>query len=205
MAISISIESSIPDVFQQLARLPTEVGAKAMRRALDRTMVTARKEMGDAIYGEFALRKSDINQKLFVTKPRVRSGGFEIEASLFSKGKGGRRSMNLVRFVVGSRTKNRKRGQIKLRIRRDAGLKTIKGAFLAPTRGSGMFLARRIGKERLPIEGLQVIDVPQMFNTRRLNSRVVRKIQAVLGERFEREAQYYLARYQGRAARPRRV
>jgi hypothetical protein len=194
MSVTISISSTLPAVMARMRQLPAEVGAKAMRRALDRTMTTARKEMSDAIYSEFALKKKDINEKLFINKPKVSPGGLQIEARLFSSSKRGR-SMNLVRFVVGSRTKNRKRGDIKLRIRRNGGTKTIKGAFLAPsTKGGPMFLAVRLGRTRLPIEPKQVIDIPQMFNTRRINSRVVKKIATTLGVRFEAEARFYLSR-----------
>lgn len=196
MTVQISISSTLPRVMDQMRRLPAQVAAPAMRRALDRTMVTARKDMTDAIYGEFNLRKGEIRAKLNVSKPRVSKGGLEIEARLFASG---RRAMNLVRFVVGDRTRNRKRGQIGIKIKRGGPRKTIPGAFLAPTRGkgTGRFLARRIGKDRLPIEALQTIDVPQMFNTRRLNARVVKKIEAVLADRFDREARYYLARWRG--------
>lgn len=197
MTISISINSTFPQVIARLQQLPKEVGNKAMKRALDRTMVTARKTMGDEIYKEFALKRGDINSKLKITK--AKGSALEITASLFSRNPNNRRSLNLVRFVVGNRTRNRKRGQINLRIKRQAGLKQIKGAFLMPSKKGGpMFLARRTGKPRFPIESLQTIDVPQMFNTRRLNVRVVNAIEKHLGVRFEAEARFYLSRIAAR-------
>ena len=195
MAMQISITSTFPAVIAKLKQLPPQVGARALKRSLDRTMVTARKDMSDAIYKEYAFRnKKDVNEKLFVQKPRVSPGGLQIEASLYSRSKRGR-SLNLVRFVIGDRTKNRRTGQIKLRIKRNGGIKTIPGAFLMPSKkGGSMFLARRVSKARLPIEPLQTIDIPQMFNKRTLKARVVRTIEATLGRRFDAEAKFYLAR-----------
>jgi hypothetical protein len=39
---------------------------------------------------------------------------------------------------------------------------------------------RRVGKGRLPIEPVQVIDVPQMFNARRVNEKVRARMQQQL-------------------------
>jgi hypothetical protein len=39
---------------------------------------------------------------------------------------------------------------------------------------------RRTGQGRLPIEPMQVIDVPQMFNTRRINERVRERMEQQL-------------------------
>lgn len=198
LSIQIRIETSLPRVFAEARRLPVEVAAPAMRRALDRTMVTGRRAMADAIHAEYNLRKGEIRAKLNVAKPRVSSNGLEIEARLYATG---RRAMNLVRFVVGDRTKNRRRGRhISIRVKRGGPKKVMRGAFLMPTggKGGGMFLARRLGKARLPVEPLQVIDVPQMFNARRLNARVVRTIERALAERWDREARFYLARWQRR-------
>jgi len=199
MSVTIKVNSTFPAVIARMRKLPGDVGAKALRRALARTMVTAKRDMTNEIHSEYAFRtKSEINEKLFVSKPRVSPDGFEISASLSSRSKRGR-SLNLVRFVVGDRTRNRPRGtQIKLRIKRRGGIKHIKGAFLVPSKQGGpMFLARRVGKQRLPIEPLQTIDVPQMFNNRRLNARVVSRIEQTLSVRFDAEAKFYLARYRG--------
>jgi len=68
--------------------------------------------------------------------------------------------------------------QLHFQIKRAGGKKMIKGAFIG-NKGRTVFI--REGRERLPIKALATIDVPQMFNARRINS-IVR---AVMLKRFE--------------------
>jgi hypothetical protein len=50
----------------------------------------------------------------------------------------------------------------------------------------------RVGAKRLPIKPLQTIDVPQMFNTRRINLRVRKRIEQELPELMRRELRFLL-------------
>jgi len=48
---------------------------------------------------------------------------------------------------------------------------------------------------RLPIKALQTIDVGQMFNTRRINAKVVQLIEARFPDIFANEARFFTARF----------
>ena len=81
----------------------------------------------------------------------------------------------------------------KLRVKVKRGsTKPLPGAFIG---NKGRTVFRRVGKKRLPIEPVQTIDVAQMFNTRRINEVVLATINARLPEIFEREAAFYLQRF----------
>ena len=53
----------------------------------------------------------------------------------------------------------------------------------------------REGRARLPIKALQTIDVPSMFNTRRINAKVIAFIKAKLPTIFDNEARYFTERF----------
>jgi len=57
----------------------------------------------------------------------------------------------------------------------------------------------RVGKERLPIKALTTIDVAQMFNTKRINAKVVQMIEAKFPTIFANEVRYYTERFNARA------
>ena len=81
---------------------------------------------------------------------------------------------------------------LSVKIRRNGGRKVLKQGFIG---NKGRTAFERVGKARLPIKPLQTIDVPQMFNTKRINAKVV----ALIRERFpaiaEREVRFYLQRF----------
>ena len=73
--------------------------------------------------------------------------------------------------------------QLGFTIRRDGGLKKIEGAFLG---NNGRTVFRRVGKGRLPIEPVQVVGFSQMFNSRKINERVMKKINDEMQVEIER-------------------
>jgi hypothetical protein len=70
----------------------------------------------------------------------------------------------------------------------------IKGAFIG---NQGRTVFRRVGKERLPINAVQTIYVPQMFNTGRIKDVVVKLMREKFPVIFEREAKFYLSKWKG--------
>ena len=59
----------------------------------------------------------------------------------------------------------------------------ITGSFIG-NQGRTVFV--RTGKDRLPIKAVNTIDVPQMFNTRRINQAVQRIMQERFATNFDR-------------------
>lgn len=187
---TISIRNNFPQVAAQLDRMAKDVGDKAMVRALNATVKQGKTEMARTINKEFRVTVSQVKNRLYVNFARANAGGVKFYASLLATRPEGLhsnddwRGMNLIHFVTSTPTRNKKGklGQVKFQIKRTGGRKIIKGAFIATnkkTGGTAVFI--RDGKSRMPISTKTTIDVPQMFNARRINS-VVRD---VMLKRFE--------------------
>jgi hypothetical protein len=167
-----------------LRQLSQEVRDKAMAETLSKVADQGRTAMRREIAATFNLTQSDVKPKLYTRKPRRVSGLYVLQAEVYSLSRGGRRSLNMIRFVERKVTPTVARRRAKAgtsglyaKVLRAGSSKLLKGAFIG-NRGRTVF--RRIGKERLPIEPVQVIDVPQMFNTRRVNEKVRARMQQQL-------------------------
>lgn len=196
----INIRNNFPKVAAQLDRMAADVGNKAMVRALNSTVDQGKIEMARAISKEFRLSVSQAKDRLSVRRASAKGGALRFEAVLEATRRGKGRSMNLIAFVEKSVTlaEGRRRAkageggmhalrngghsvhaqQLRFQIKRSGGKKMIKGAFIG---NDGRTVFIREGKGRLPIKALNTIDVPQMFNTKKLNALV----RAVMIKRFE--------------------
>lgn len=179
MSNIITIRNNFPEVTRALNRVGEETGNKAMVRALNATIVQGQTQMARQISQEFRITVGKAKDRLSIQRAAAK-GVLRFTASLEATKRGKGRSMNLIAFVtkVAKRNKKGVLGQMQFQIKRSGGRKTIKGAFIG-NQDRTVFI--RQGKDRLPIKALNTIDVPQMFNTRRINS-VVR---AVMLQRFE--------------------
>lgn len=197
---TISLRHNFPAIAARLERLPDAIGNKAMVRALNKTIDQGKPEMARQISREFRLTVGQVKERLAVRKAVARGGVLRFEATLMATRPGKGRSMNLIAFVekqvtlAQGRSRMRKGEggsyalrnkatvqkalELRFQIKRSGGKKMIKGAFIG---NDGRTVFIREGKARLPIKALNTIDVPQMFNTQRINS-VVR---ATLLKRFE--------------------
>lgn len=183
MSNRISIRNNFPKVAAALDRVAKDAGNKAMVRALNATMRQGETAMARQISKEFRVKVADAKDRLDIDYARVKGGALKFYARLLATRPGGLhsndwRGMNLIHFVTSVPTRNKKGklGQLKFQIKRTGGRKSIKGAFIATNRKTGgraVFI--REGKARQPIKTLTTIDVPQMFNTKRVNS-VIRKV-----------------------------
>lgn len=185
---TISIRNNFPAVSAALDRVATDVGNKAMVRALNATVTQGKTAMARQISKEFRVTVGQAKDRLNISYAKAK-GGWRFEATLEATRPGGLhgndyRGMNLIHFVTKIPTRNKKGqlGQLQFQIKRAGGRKSIKGAFIATSRKTGgraVFV--RQGKDRMPIETKTTIDVPQMFNTRRINS----VIRTVMLQRFD--------------------
>lgn len=190
---TISIKHNFPEVAAQLDRLAADVGSKAMVRALNKTIDQGKTQMARQISQEFRIGSGEAKKRLKVYKASARQGAFRFEATLEATQHGNRRSMNLIAFVTKSKVSkaSAKRtgrtdlaGHLQFKIKRGGGNKSIKGAFIG---NSGRTVFIRTGKPRLPIKALGTIDIPQMFNTRRVNKIVKQVMLDKFPAHFERE------------------
>jgi hypothetical protein len=203
MSNTISIRHNFPKVAAALDRMAKDVGDKAMVRALNATVKQGKTEMARTISKEFRVTVGQAKDRLYIDYAKAKGGGVKFYAGLTATREGGLhgndwRGMNLIHFVtkVPVRNKKGKLGQLQFQIKRSGGRKTIKGAFIATNRKTGgraVFI--REGKSRMPIETKTTIDIPQMFNTRRINSVVRQVMLNKFDANFKRELRAVLKGY----------
>ena len=199
--MQLSIQTNFADVARQLKTLRADIASKATASALNKTVAQAKTKMGREITSEFNISASDVRDKLRIKRATARGGLVAIEAVLEAATKSGRgRGLNLIRFLEKSTSlaQARKRGkagtqnQLHVQIKRSGGRKALGSAFIG-NKGRTVFV--RVGKERLPIKALTTIDVAQMFNTKRINARVVELIEARFATIFANEVKFYTERF----------
>ncbi|MFA6310614.1 MAG: phage tail protein [Sterolibacterium sp.] len=184
MSNVISIRNNFPKAAAALDRMGKDVGDKAMVRALNETVRQGKTAMARQIVKEFRVTTAQAKDRMDVTYAKAKGGGIRFSASLKATKRLKGRGMNLIHFVtqIPVRTKRGKLAQLKFQIKRTGGRKSIKGAFVGINRKTGgraVFI--REGKARLPIRTLTTIDIPQMFNTMRINT----VIRTVMQQRFD--------------------
>lgn len=205
--ISIKV-TGISDVQQRLQRLSDELKrGQAVQLAINKTAEKARAEIKRAITAEYAVKAGEVGQAIELSK--MARGGIGATISIFgSKSRRGR-SMNLIHFLaayqaLGQAVKARgasgvkKRdlaaleGQLGFLIKKAGGLKRIEGAFVG---NKGRTIFRRTGNARLPIEPLQVIGFSQMFSSKKIRGRVLKKINDELLVEVDRAVKLLLKRF----------
>lgn len=214
MAISISIKTDFPAVQARLKQLQADVGQRAMASALNKSIDLAKTQMTREIPAEFNVSAGFVRQRLRVSKATARGGRVVLTARLAASRNGRFRSANLIKFVEQSVTlaQARKRakagtlGELFVKIKRKGGKKSLGKLRFIGNKGRTVFervpgttMAARSKfagtKHAQKIKGAQTIDVGQMFNTRRINGRVVATLRERFPAIFENEARFFLARF----------
>ena len=186
----LTITTNFPDVQRAIDGLRTDIADKVTARAVNRTVEQARTAMVKEIRTTYAVTASYVRERLRIKRASFKAGQFGISAELIG-GDGKRRAANVIAF--GARQTLR---GISIKVRRDKPRAVIKGAFIA---NKGRTVFRRTGAKRLPIEPVRTIDIPQMFNAKRVNRAVIAAMQAKFPAIFRREMDFALSRFgQGR-------
>lgn len=202
--MELSITTNFPEVQRQLERLHKDIAGKATTSAVNKTIEQARTDMSREIRQEFNITAEQVRQQLRIKRAFYKGGQLTIEAALI----GGRpkgRALNLIRFVEKSATlaQGRKRAkagtqnQVFVQIKRKGGKKPLGPKAFIGNKGRTVF--ERIGDKRTPIKPLRTIDVAQMFNTKSINTSVLRKVREKFPAIFQREAAFYLSKFGSRA------
>lgn len=195
----LSIETNFPQVQRELQALRKEIAGPALARAVNKVAALAKTAMARQITSEFNIKSADVKARLFILKASVSASVREINATLYSNPKKGG-APNLIHFSA------RKSEQgVSVKIKKRGARKTVTGAFIANKgrtvfrRVEGTTMRSRAGsrgvKHREKIEPVRTIDVPQMFNTRRINAKVVQTILERLPDVFAHEAAFATARF----------
>lgn len=201
--ITVKIEG-LQDVQRKLAGMQRDMQAKVLQPAINKVADKARAEINRAIPQEFNVKASEVRNAIDVRK--ARTGKLEAVITVFGSTSKRGRSLNMIHFLAavqaaGQAIKVRgakgKRSELKalqqqlgFLIKKGGGLKKIQGAFVG-NKGRTIFV--REGRDRLPIKPLQVIGFSQMFNTKRINRRVMDKINQELPIEVDRAIKMLLA------------
>lgn len=210
--MQLSLSADFKDVKRRLDVLSTEMQQRVASAALNKVAPKARTAMARQITSEFKITQSEVRPRLRI-KPATRSiDGWYVIIDPFGTTRGRAAkgtTLNLIRFVEKSislaeakrRMRNgeggtyqlnknvtrRKALQLRFQVKRGGKKFTLDGAFIATSRKTGgTAVFTRVGKERFPIEAKQTIDVPQMFNTRRIQAEVLKVIRRELPIEFNR-------------------
>lgn len=199
--MQITIKNNFPSIQKRLGQLSDDIRDKALASALNKVTDQARTQMTREITKEYNVKAAYVRDRLKITRARWNKGAVAMQATLTGSGRNGRsRSANVIAFLEKSVTlaQARKRGksgtlaQLHFQIKKSGGKKIIPGAFIG-NKGRTVFI--REGKARLPIKAVRTIDVPSMFNQRRINATVTQLIKDKLPSIFERDVKFYTDRF----------
>jgi hypothetical protein len=198
--VTLNIKTNFSNVQRQLDAMRKDIATKALASALNKTVAIARTEMGRAITGEFNVSRAYVMERLKISRASFKEGRYAMSAAL-SGGGGKKRSANIIRFVENKtsfaeakrRAKAGTLSQLFVKVKKTGGKKNLgKSAFIG---NKGRTVFTRVGKERLPIKAVQVIDVAQMFNTKRINAKVVEVMKRRFPDIFANEARFYTSKF----------
>ena len=179
----IEVKHNLGDIAKKLAKMQHEIQNKVLAQTLNALANEAKRDMAQEIASEFNVTRREALEYLRIDRATAKAGARFLVATLYAPPRKKGRGFNLIRFVEKKVTfaearRRKKAGtlaQLRVQIKRGGGLKTLHGAFIA---NNGRTVFVREGRVRLPIKALTTIDVPQMFNTKRVKSRVVAKVKA---------------------------
>jgi hypothetical protein len=188
--LSFKVKSDFRETQRQLDRLSQNLQSRVIPAALNKVGAKARTEVVRGITSEFNIKREDVAKRMRLTKAGRKLQEWIVVLDPFASKRRGR-SLNLIRFLEKKvtlaegrrRKKSGTEDQLRFQVKRVGGKKIIAGAFIG-NKGRTVFI--RETNDRLPIKALSTIDVPQMFNTRRIQAKVADRIRRELPIEFER-------------------
>jgi hypothetical protein len=199
--VKISISTNFPEVQRKLDRLARDVSNTVTTRAMNATIAQAKTSMSKEIRTEFNVSAAFVRDRLKIKRAFFRGGALSLVAELSApEGQKGDRGINLIRFGAKKNNKG-----VSVKIKKVGARKMVGGAFIG-NKGRTVFQripgsimrsrAQSLGKQhRERIKPLSTINVPGMFNTRRINAAVVAAMEARFPAIFEREMAWALQRF----------
>lgn len=195
--IDVKVAHNVERVLAEMAQIPARFKERAIKDALRRTATGTKTVVTRAITREYVIQRSQVDPAIRIF-PKFGSGyslAVEIDAL---PSRSGRRAANVIKFMerrvsLAQHRRRQARGdrQLHFRFRKGAGTKNIRGAFLG---NAGRTVFMREGRARLPITPVMVIDVPQMFTTKRIHAQGVAFIKQRFPELMKAEALQELRR-----------
>ncbi len=190
----------IKEVQAKLDGIRRDMQAKVLQPAINKVADKARAEINRAIPQEYAVKAGEVRNAISLRS--AQAGRLEAVIDIFGSARKRGRSLNLIHFLAavrglavrGAKASKRDRAaldqQLGFVIKKAGGLKKIDGAFIG---NKGRTIFKRTGKARLPIKPVQVIGFSQMFNSRKINRRVMDKIAAEFPVEIDRALKRLMA------------
>lgn len=207
--------SELTRLQRSIAALPGELRDKAIAAGLNRVAEKGRTETDRAIRDEYVISSERVRNSISLRRASAAGLRFEAVIDIFGSANRRGRSLNVIHFMerkvtfaqARRRAKNRelfvtgKGGRLlpilRFVFKKGSGGKRIEGAFIG---NKGRTVFRRIGKpsardpRREAIAPVQVIDVPAMFRSKKVRTRVLERINRDLPIELDRAAKAVLAR-----------
>lgn len=188
--VMLTIKTDFQGVQNRLNQISADLQKRVIPAALNKTIAKANTSMVREITSTYNIKAVDVRARLRVIRATKDFKKWKAILDPFAGGKRGR-ALNVIKFAEKKITlaEGRRRAkagtadQLRFQIKKTGGKKTIQGAFIG---NKGRTVFERTGDARLPIKPVTTIDVPQMFNTRRINAVVVKRINDELAIEFDR-------------------
>ena len=194
--MKIDVRHNFPQIAKQIKELSDDLRDKVMARTINKVASGAQGQMARAISAEFRVSNADARANLKIVRASFKAGRLNLTGQLLSPSRAKGRGFNLIRFVekkVSFREagKRKARGELRdvfVQIKRNGGKKRLRGAFIATnkkTGGTAVFI--RAGQSRYPLKTMTTIDIPQMFNARKIKEPLIKYIEERLPIVFAQE------------------
>lgn len=197
------------DLQRKLAALPGELRDRAVAAGLNRTAEKAQTEINRAIRDEYVIPADRVRNSLTLRQASAARLQFTAEIQIFGSPSRKGRSANVIAFMekkvsFAEAKRRRKKGELFVQskgrllpilrfvFKRGSSGKVIEGAFVG---NKGRTVFRRVGAARLPIEPVRVIDVGQMFRSKKVSKRVLERINRDLPVEMDRAVKSVIARF----------
>lgn len=207
---SLNVKLDVKEQVARLNKLRDTLGDEVIADTLNRTMQGARTQMTDNIVRTYNIKASRVRLKLELVKASRARARFT--AALLGNNRGNKgRSLNMKEFLTTATSKiEKKRSRLawafggrvvpvlQFQVLRGGGAKQIEGAFIikgAKFKGSPVFIRDDRPGNWHGIRPLQTIDVPQMFEAKKVQIPVQNWIGENFARIFEQRANYWLSKY----------
>jgi hypothetical protein len=199
--MQISIKTDFGGIQSQLKQLSIDLQRKVIPAALNKTIAKAQTTMIKEISSEFNIKQSEVRSNIRIQKANKRTANWYAVIDPYALGNRGR-GLNVIRFMekkvalseAKRRVKSGTLSELRFQFKKGRSGKIIKGAFIGNNgrtvfeRVPGEYMRSRKGntKHSQAIKPVSMINVAQMFNTRRINAAVINRINREIGIEFER-------------------
>lgn len=196
MSFKIDIKENIMEAYNAFDKLKRSEVSKAARRAINRTLVTIRKESVIEIKKDLRIKSSVLkNQYIWIEKPRGK-GLNDLGGSVVYQSKG----LALIDFLRGTKAVTPQKGipikrRKKVRVEITPGKKFIvKGGFITKTASKGLQIMKgsKTNRSHLMMQTAPALGTLLLNDKKRIGAKLQSRSAEIFQENFSRELNYRL-------------